>query len=140
MNVLLSQVSVWTPSTLSGLRNEIFHSLPVCFLVDPQPGVAFLTQNIEPMPCFQLPKDQNRAKFAVADHKNRGSLGQQSLHILEQAHLLLACTVSTNILDPTPGNGHRSTAVGQADHQELMTKANFRSIHDQANIADPLAL
>src|SRR5215212_3617733 len=102
MNVLLGQVGVWTPGTLSGLRNEIFHSLPVRFLINPEPSVAFLPQNIEPKPLFQLPKGQNRAKFAVADHKNRGSLRQQSLHILEQAHLLLAGAMSTNILDPAP--------------------------------------
>src|SRR5512137_248529 len=123
MNVLLGQVGVWTPATLPSLRNKIFHSLPVRFLVDPKPGVAFLPQNIEPKPLFPLSKNQNRAKFTVTDYKNRGSLGQQSFHILEQAHLLLACTVSTNILDPTPGNGHRSTTVGQTDHQQLMTKA-----------------
>src|SRR6266487_309027 len=48
--------------------------------------------------------------------------------------------MSSNVFDPTPDNGHRSTAVGQTDHQQLMTKANLRSIHDQPHFADPLQL
>jgi hypothetical protein len=48
----------------------------------------------------------------------------------EQANLLLATTMSSNIFDPTPDYRHRSTAVGQAEQKQLMTKANLGSIHD----------
>src|SRR6266542_2270613 len=43
--------------------------------------------------------------------------------------------MSTNVLDPRPGNRDGSMAIRQADHQELMSKANFRTIHDQAHFA-----
>ncbi len=51
------------------------------------------------MPFIQLPQDFHRAKFAVADQKNRSFLGQQLSYIGEQRQLLSCSAVSTNLLN-----------------------------------------
>ena len=92
------------------------------------------------MPRFQLPKNRNRAKFAVSDHKNVCSFGQQGSDILEQTDLLLGAAVSTNRLDPRLGDRYGSSAIGQADHQQLMTEAYLGAVYDQSHFADPFEL
>jgi len=39
------------------------------------------------------------------------------------------------MLDPGPGNWDRTSAICQADHQQLMTIANFGAIHDQMDFS-----
>ena len=57
MDLGLGQAGVWRPSGLSSLLNELLHSLPAYLFIDPQTCIAFLSQDKEPAPLFQVPQD-----------------------------------------------------------------------------------
>jgi len=43
-------------------------------------------------------------------------------------------TMSTHLLYPRPGNRDGSSPISQRDHQQLMCKTHFRTIHNQFNL------
>lgn len=43
--------------------------------------------------------------------------------------------MSFDMLDPSPGNGYRTFAVGHADDQQLMPGTNLGALHDQTDLA-----
>jgi hypothetical protein len=81
VDLLLGQVGMWKPGSVARFVNELIQLLPVILLVEPQRGVAFLAQNIEPAPLLQLPQDRDRAKFAVSDQENSRLFRQQAANI-----------------------------------------------------------
>jgi len=88
------------------------------------------------MPFIQLPQDFHRPKFAVADQKNRSSLGQKLSDIGQQRQLLARSAVSTDLFNPSPGNRDGSLAVSQADNQQLMPKSNPGAVYDQVDFSN----
>src|SRR5271157_128991 len=112
IHFLLGQIRFWKPSGLSSLLNKASQIFPARLLVEPQSGITFLAQDIEPMPYIELPEYENRAKFAVSDQKNGCFQRDQTADILQQLHLPLARAVTANVWDPSPGNRNRSVTKG----------------------------
>jgi hypothetical protein len=48
--------------------------------------------------------------------------------------------MTANMFDPGPGNRDGPFAISQTDHQQLMTKTNFRAIHNQTDLSQALPL
>src|SRR3990172_8268560 len=48
--------------------------------------------------------------------------------------------MTPNMLDPGPGNRDGPFAISQTDHQQLMSKTNFRAIHNQTDLSQALPL
>ena len=88
----------------------------------------FLTQDIEPVPAIELLQNGDRTEFTVANQENRGAWGDQTAHIGQQSQLFVARAMSFDMLDPSPGNGNRTFAVGHADDQQLMLGTNLGAI------------
>src|SRR4030066_78547 len=135
INFFDGQITCPQPETFARLVDETVEGLPTVAFIGPDPGITFLTQDIEPMPLIQLSQDRHRAKFAVADHENGCSTGDQLANIRQQSQLFLSPAVSSDLFDPGPDNGDGSFSVSQADHQQLMTKTNLSAIPDQANFS-----
>ena len=68
------------------------------------PCIAFLAQDKEPMPLIQLVQDSYCAKFVVSDQENSCLCGEQGTHIGQQSQMLMGACVSSNVIDPGPGN------------------------------------
>ncbi len=113
---------------------------PIAFCFQPDLGIRFLTQNIEPMPSVQLSEHFHRPEFAVTDQKNGCLGGNQLPDISQQSQRLEWTTVPTNIGHPGPGDRDRSLPIGQADHQQLVSKPNLGPIHDQMDLSQPMEL
>src|SRR5512136_1670860 len=80
------------------------------------------------------------AKFTVSDQENDSIMRQKCSHIVQQGQLLESTTMSTNMFDPCPSNWDGSFPICQRDHEQLMTRTDFCSIHNQTNFsqASPL--
>ncbi len=133
-DVIPSQISAAQPETLTGFLDETAEGLPALGFVEPQAGIRFLTQDIEPMPTFQLSEYADSTKFTVTDQENRRSSRDQAAYISQQSQLLASTAVSTDVRDPGPGNRDSSFAVGQTDDQQLMSGANLGTIDDQTDL------
>jgi site-specific DNA recombinase len=135
INMLFCQAASSQPDALTGLMDITAERLPTTALIEPDPSIAFLTQNIEPMPLIQLAQDCDRAKFTVSDQKNRCSAGDQLTNIGQQSQLLPGSAVPFDAFDPGPGDWDHSFPVRQANDQQLMSEANLSAIYDQADFS-----
>lgn len=57
------------------------------------------------------------------------------MNVSQQGHMLDRTALSSNMFDLGPGNRDDSFAIGQTDHQQLMSEANLDAIHDQTNLS-----
>src|SRR3989304_232769 len=48
--------------------------------------------------------------------------------------------MTPNMLDPGPGNRDGPFAISQTDHQQLMSKTNFRAIYNQTDLSQAMPL
>ncbi|MFA5873540.1 MAG: hypothetical protein WC832_06215 [Anaerolineales bacterium] len=48
--------------------------------------------------------------------------------------------MTTYMLDPGPANRDGAFPISQADYEQLMSKANFRTIHDQTDLSQTMSL
>ena len=135
INLFDSQVAPSQPDTLTGFVGIAPESMPLAAFPEPDTCVGFLAQNIEPMPSIQASQDRHRAKFAVSDQKNGCSSRDQAVNVAQQCHLLDRIAMSSNVLDPGPGDGDGSFAIRQTDDQQLMPKANLGAIHNQTDLS-----
>ena len=46
--------------------------------------------------------------------------------------------MTTYMLDPGPGNRDGAFLISQADYEQLMSKVNFRTIHDQTALSQTI--
>ena len=129
------QVAPTQPHTLTGLVDIAPEGLPIAALAEPDTGVGFLAQNIEPMPLIQLSQDGHRAKFAISDQKDGCPNRDQAANVSQQGDLLDRTAVSSNMFDPGSGDGDCSFAIRQTDDQQLMSKANLGAIYNQTDLS-----
>ena len=125
INLLGGQATSSQPDTLPGFLDPAPEGSPTVSFIEPEQGIGILTQNIEPPPVIQLSQDGHSAEFAVTDQKNGCSFGDQLANISQQSQLLAGRAVSLDMLDPGPGDGNSSFAIGQAHDQQLMPETNL---------------
>jgi site-specific DNA recombinase len=123
------------PDTLTGPLDETAEGLPTLLRVEKNPAVAFLAQDIEPSPLIELTQDCHSTKFTVSYQENGRFGGDQLANIGQQGQLLISATVPADVFDPSPGNGNGSFSVGQTDDQQLMSKSDLSTIHDQTDLS-----
>jgi hypothetical protein len=120
---------------LDGLLDEAAEGTPATVFVEPEARVALLAQDIEPTPLIQLAQDRHSTKFSVPNQENSCIVVNQLAYIGQQSQMFGGTAVSSNMLDPGPGNRDRSFSVCQEDDQQLMPKAHLCPIHDQADFS-----
>src|SRR3989304_405856 len=135
INFTGGQITSSQPETLTGLVDVTTEGLPSAFFIEPDARITFLTQDIEPMPSIQLAQDRHRAEFAVSDQKNSRSSRDQLPYVGQQSQLLSSAAVSSDMLDPGPGDRDGSFSVCQTDDQQLVPKANLSAVDDQAYLS-----
>ncbi len=140
IDLVAGQIACSEPKALTSLLNLAAESLPACLFREPQTGIGLLTQNIEPRLAVQLSQDWDRAKFTVAHQENGRSSRDQSAHIGQQGQLFASTAVSSDILDPGPGDGDRPFAVGQTNDQQLMSETDLGAVHNQADFTQMMKL
>src|SRR4030067_567786 len=140
INLLDRQTAASQPDTLTGFLNITAEGFPTASFVEPNTGIGFLEQDVEPTPLVQLAQGRYTAKFAVSDQKNGRSQRDQSAYIGQQSQLLTGAAVSFDVFDPSPGNRNGSFPVRQADDQQLMPEANLGAIHDQTDFSQKTKL
>jgi hypothetical protein len=136
VNLLGCQTASSQLDTLTGLVDVTPEGLPSIFFIEPDPSIAFLAQDIQPMPSIQLTQDRHRAKFAVSDQENSCSARDQLTDISQQSQLLTVTAVSFDMFDPGPGNRDGPFSICQTNDQQLMPKANLGAIYDQPDFSD----
>jgi len=72
------------PKALTRFADETAERFPLVVLLQPNAGIGFLAQNIEPMPLIQPLEDFYRAKFAVTNQKNSRTFWQKLPDIVQQ--------------------------------------------------------
>src|SRR3990170_1189697 len=128
VNLLGGQTASSQPDALTGLAEVTTEGLPATFFIEPDPSIAFLAQG------------RHSAKFAVSDQENGCTSGDQLEHIGQQSQLLMGTAVSSDVFDPSPGDGNGSLAVRQTDDQQLVPKADLGAIHKQTDFSQMLEL
>ena len=86
------------------------------------------------MPLIKASQHFNWTKFGVSNQQNSNSWWQKATNISQQCQLGGCSTMSTHLLYPRPGNRDGSSPISQRDHQQLMCKTHFRTIHNQFNL------
>jgi hypothetical protein len=80
--------------------------------------------------------DRYGPKIAIPDQENSSSSKEQGTDIKQQDQLLLCLAMPFDMFDPGPGNGIGSFSVSQTDDQQLMSKTNLVTIHDQTDLTE----
>jgi site-specific DNA recombinase len=136
VDLALCQATRTQPNAITRLLNKVAKALPTLLFIQPNLGIGFLPQNIEPPPDIQLAQNFHRSEFSITNQENGSSLGDQLAHIGQQSQLLTGSTMAANMFSPSPGDRNGSLPIGQTNDQQLVSKTNFRAIHDQTNLSD----
>jgi hypothetical protein len=123
------------PDALIGPVNHVSETLPAGLRIQEDPNICFLSQNIEPVPFSQGPQDPHSAKLAVSDDENSPMFRKQPSNISQQSQLLINRTMPFGVIHPAPCKWDRSSSKSEANHQQLMSKANFCPVDNQSNFS-----
>jgi len=102
-DVIASQITSAQPETLSWFLDEAAEGLPTLCFSEPQTGIRFLAQDIEPTPAFHLSQHAYSTEFTVTDQENGGPSRDQGVYISQQSQLLDCTTMTSDMPDPGPG-------------------------------------
>jgi hypothetical protein len=133
IGIVLRQQRLGMPRFSSRSRRQSAEGLPILPGGQFDPMIVFFAQYIGPIPSIQLFQELYSSKFAISDHQNRRMRRYQAPHIGQQGLLFMRRTMPARTLNLRPRNRQRPAAVSNANHQQLMTKANLAPVHNQAN-------
>ncbi len=140
IGVFFCQPSLAQPGTGTCFLNPTAKIIPFNLMRQTNVRRGFLPQNIVPVSLIQLLKYRYRPKFGISYQQNSHSSRQKTVDIGQQGQLGAGGAVSANMRYPTPGNRDRTLPISQTDHQQLMRKSYFCSIHNQTHLLKRMGL
>ena len=128
------------PAALPRLLHPTAKVMPIGFLRQTDMYRGFLSQNVVPTPLIQLFQPFHRPKFAIAHQQYGKTCRQQAANIAQQLQLGRSATMPAHMPHPHPSNRNGAPPIRQTDDQQLMRKAHFTAIHNQADLLPVLGL
>jgi site-specific DNA recombinase len=114
-------------------RGQINKTLPAKVGRDTHLGMAFLTQDVVPVPAFQLLQDGDSPEFAVSQQFDLGVRGQEGADIVQQSELLVSTAMALCALHPGPSDRQSPLAVAQGNHEQTVVSADFTAVGNQGD-------